>query len=244
MPSGIHQAIFFDVGGTMSFAEPSGDAIWAAALEEHGYHVPPSEVVRSMGVSGHEINRQDIIRALEGAAEGLGEPLPATKEEERAYFRRFDAVVLERLGIPTQEEVLETVARRFREDLVVRVYEDTEVTLRALQGTGYRLGVISNASHDLPDRLEDLGLARYFDTITYSFDVGVEKPHPKIFMEALEQLEVDASRAVHVGDSYEADVLGARGVGITPMLIVRGETLPPSHDCITLRSLQDVVKYL
>ncbi len=243
MSVGGHQAVFFDAGGTLTFADPSGDEIWVAALEEHGYHVTKERLFHTTGVPGPEFNRSDIVRALRGAAEGLTRDLPSTLEEERAYFRRYDAMVLERLGIPAAEEIMESVDRRFQEGLFVRLYEDTEPALQILQDAGCRLGVISNAPHDLPDRLEELGLARYFDAITYSFEVGVEKPHPRIFRTALERLDVPPSRAIHVGDTYGPDILGARGAGMTPILISRSEELP-SVDCIAIRSLRDVVSHL
>lgn len=243
MPAGEYRAVFFDVGGTLSYAEPSGDAIWLAALEEHGFHVARESLFGATGVSGPDFNRPDIIRALQSATEEMTKPFPPTQEEERAYFRRFDAMVLERLGILPQEAIMDSVDRRFREDIVVHAYEDAEPALQAVKAAGYRIGVISNATHDIPERLRELGLSPYFDAVAYSFEVGVEKPHPAIFTKALERLGVEGSQAVHVGDDYRADVLGARGVGMTPMLIAR-EGTPPSTEAIVLRSLVEVMEHL
>ncbi len=243
MPSADYRAVFFDVGGTLSYAEPSGDAIWLAVLEEHGFHVARDALFRTTGVAGPDFNRLDIVRALQGATEEMTEPFPPTQEEERAYFRRFDAMVLKRLGIPPREDIMDALDRRFREGILVHAYEDAEPALRAVKAGGYRMGVISNATHDIPARLQELGLAHYFDALTYSFEVGVEKPHPGIFTKALNRLGVEASQAVHVGDDHRADILGARGVGMTPMLIAR-EGAPPSTDAIVLRSLLDVMEHL
>jgi putative hydrolase of the HAD superfamily len=66
-----------------------------------------------------------------------------------------------------------------------------------------------------------LELARHFDALTVSARVGFQKPHRGIFEHALTALKVDPERAWHIGDSYKADVEGARRVGITPVLIDR-----------------------
>ncbi len=243
MPGREHDAVFFDVGGTLWWAEPSGDEIWARALKDHGYDFPVEDVVRRMGVRGPESNRLDIVRALQDTATGMNAPLPRTPEEQEDYFRRFDMMVLERLGLPPDEEIVKTVFRRFREDMSTHVYDDARDALEGLRAMGIRLGVISNATHGLPVRLRDVGLARHFEAITYSFETGVEKPDPRIFRTALQRLGVRAERAVHVGDAYEADVLGARGAGITPILIARG-TPSPTVDCKVVRSLLEVADHL
>jgi HAD superfamily hydrolase (TIGR01549 family) len=239
-----YDAVFFDVGGTLSWAEPSADVIWARALEEHGHAVSQAEIIRRTGASAPEFNRGDLVRALQAAHEAFRVlPFPRDEAEQEAYLRRLDAAVLECLGIPVEESILDTVARRFREDLVLHVYEDAVPTLQRLREDGRLLGIISNAGHDLLDGLERLGLTPYFDAITYSHEVGYEKPSGHIFHVALKRLDVEAARSVHVGDSYEADVLGSRAVGITPMLIDR-DGAQGAADCIVLRSLSEIANFL
>jgi putative hydrolase of the HAD superfamily len=60
--------------------------------------------------------------------------------------------------------------------------------------------VVSNWDHRLPSLLGQMGLAGYFETVVYSAAVGVEKPHPGIFAQALSVLGVTAARTLHVGD--------------------------------------------
>lgn len=231
--------VFFDVGGTLAWSEPSADVLWARALAEHGYTVPPEEVIRRTGVTGPEVNRPDLQRAIRAAGEDFQAlPFPRDREEQAAHFRRFDAAILQRLGLPVEAAILDTVACRFEEDLTSHVYDDAVPTLERLQKGGFRLGVISNATHDLPDGLEELGLAPYFEAVTYSYELGVEKPDPRIFQTALDRMGVEPTRAAHVGDSHEADVQGARRMGLLPLLI-RREREGPDPDCIVLRSLEE-----
>ena len=63
-------------------------------------------------------------------------------------------------------------------------------------------------------------------------------------MAALERVSVAPGEAVHVGDQYHSDVLGARGVGIHPVLIDRGGWQADVNDCPKISSLSDLKSLL
>ena len=86
---------------------------------------------------------------------------------------------------------------------------------------GLALAVLSNWDERLPRLLEGLGLGERFATVVYSQAVGVEKPHPAIFEDLLERLELPAARVLHVGDSRRDDVEGARAVGMEALWLTR-----------------------
>ena len=73
---------------------------------------------------------------------------------------------------------------------------------------------------------ERLGVAEYFDAIVASHDVRVraKKPDPHIFNYAPAAVNVSAQEVVHVGDTYNADIVGARNVDIRTILIDRDGT--------------------
>jgi len=75
------------------------------------------------------------------------------------------------------------------------------------------VGIISNSEGHLAELVEELGYGSLFNVIIDSGRVGVDKPNPRIFQLAAEALAVDVSQIVHVGDAWEADVLGARAAG-------------------------------
>lgn len=234
------QAVFFDVGGTLVRVAPSADVILTRTLEEFGHFVPPAEVIRRTGMDGPEVNRTDLHRAVMPPSEASGtRPSPGSRTTEAEALRLGDAVVLERLGIPATREILDALDRRFRTDPVVRLQEDALPALEGLREAGFRLGVISNASRRLPQGLRELGLDGFFESLTYSHETGVEKPHPEIFRKALRRMGVAGPQAAHVGDSYAADVVGARGVGIAPILVDRDGT-GPDRDCAVVRRLTEV----
>lgn len=97
----------------------------------------------------------------------------------------------------------------------------------------HRLGIVSN-THDpamVPSMLRQLGVAHLFAVVVLSVDHGYRKPHPSIYTAALESLGVAAADAAFVGDSYEADYLGPRAVGMTPYLIDPEDIHGVPSDC-------------
>jgi len=75
------------------------------------------------------------------------------------------------------------------------------------------VGIISNSEGRLAELVDELGHSALFPVIIDSGRVGVDKPNPRIFELASEALDVELSQIVHVGDAWEADVLGARAAG-------------------------------
>ncbi|MEI9941432.1 MAG: HAD family hydrolase [Pseudomonadota bacterium] len=75
------------------------------------------------------------------------------------------------------------------------------------------VGIISNSEGHLAELVEELGHGALFQVIIDSGRVGVDKPNPRIFQLAAEALAVDLAEIVHVGDAWEADVIGARAAG-------------------------------
>ncbi|MDE0012190.1 MAG: HAD-IA family hydrolase [Candidatus Poribacteria bacterium] len=106
------------------------------------------------------------------------------------------------------------------------LYDDVVPTLEHLRDTGFKLAIVSNWDTPLDPLTERLGIAHYFDTIVASHDARVRsaKPDPYIFNYTLAAVGISAAEAVHVGDTYEADIVGARNAGIRPILIDRDKT--------------------
>ena len=125
------------------------------------------------------------------------------------------------------------------------LYDDTVPTLAYLRDAGFKLAIVSNWDTPLDPLTERLGIADYFDTITASHDERVRsaKPDPHIFNYTLAAVGVSAEEAVHVGDTYEADIIGAKNVGIRPILIDRDGTQTGRWD-ETIQSLSELPKLL
>jgi len=121
------------------------------------------------------------------------------------------------------------------------LYDDTVPTLEHLRDKGFKLAIVSNWDTPLDPLIERLGITEYFDTITSSHDERVRsaKPDPHIFNYTLAAIEVSAEETVHVGDTYQADIVGAKNAGIRPILIDRNGTQTGRwHE--TIRSLSEL----
>jgi putative hydrolase of the HAD superfamily len=136
----------------------------------------------------------------------------------RDLRRRCAAVIQEHLRtalpLPDVEEAL-LAAVRFR------AYPEVPGALARLRAGGARLAVVSNWDVSLHDVLERTGLRPLVDAVVISAELGVAKPDPAIFAAALERLGAAAGDALHVGDSVEHDVAGARAAGIDAVLVAR-----------------------
>jgi putative hydrolase of the HAD superfamily len=104
-----------------------------------------------------------------------------------------------------------------------QLYPDTINTLTELNQEGYVMGLISNAKSDWAVRaiVERRDLGKFFKSIVTSAALKIRKPRPEIFIEALNALKVKPSDSVFVGDSIQADVAGARSMGMRSIHVLR-----------------------
>ena len=117
--------------------------------------------------------------------------------------------------------------------IAFQAYADAAPAIRQLAAAGLRLAVIANWDVSLADVLRRLGLAEPFDVIVTAAAVGASKPAPEPFRVALDHLGVDAARCVHVGDDPVTDVAGARGAGLSAVLVDRTGRAPDSIPDLT-----------
>jgi HAD superfamily hydrolase (TIGR01662 family) len=110
-------------------------------------------------------------------------------------------------------------------ELPIKPFCDTAPVLEQLAEAGCRLAVVSNTSLTSEPQMRTVlrakGLEGFFDAVVTSFDVGYEKPHPAIFLSALNRLACPAGDAAMVGNDLLADVGGAASLGMTTVLIAR-----------------------
>jgi putative hydrolase of the HAD superfamily len=136
----------------------------------------------------------------------------------------------------------ETARRALLGALEFRPYEDATPALRELRAQGHGLVVVSNWDCALPHWLGQSGLLELVDGVVTSAEVGAAKPDGRVFRRALELAGVEAGEAVHVGDSPDTDVEGARSAGIRAVLVQRDGEAPPGVESI--RSLGELAPLL
>lgn len=125
----------------------------------------------------------------------------------------------------------------------VHVYPEVFEVLHALREAGVKLVLCSNLAPAYGRVLKDTGLDQYFDMAQLSYQTGLLKPDPRMYLAALDYLGVGASNAVMVGDSYASDVVGALGAGLHAVHLQR--KLPGSELVYSdLRQAADRAKQL
>jgi HAD superfamily hydrolase (TIGR01509 family) len=170
----------------------------------------------------------DPVPALIGAlaergAERTPEVVLAGFETESEHYARrvsegYDMPSLARLRRDCASVFLEAVGAELDAEEFAPAYIDAirfEVlpgivdSLERLRAFGLELAVVGNWDFSLHERLEELGLAHYFRTVVHA----ARKPSPDGLLQALAQLGVDPTRALHIGDE-SADEEAARAAGM------------------------------
>ena len=121
-------------------------------------------------------------------------------------------------------------------------------TLAALRAAGLRLALVSNTGFSpgwtMRELVAELDLARHFTAQVYSDEAGAWKPGPGIFDEAVFALGVPASETLFVGDTPEADVLGAQQFGLGMTALVGEKRVDGVQADIELSSVRSLVETL
>lgn len=207
---GDPKVVFFDAAGTLFEVRGSVGEIYSAIARRHGVEVSAPELERSFDAAFRAKSAEGLARAAAGP------------RAERDWWRELVRQVLGgRMPPAVFRGFFDEVYEFFRTRRAWILYEDTAPALAILRGRGYRLGVISNFDSRLRDVLAGLGIGTYFERVVFSWQVRSAKPDGRIFRHALELMGVSPREALHIGDSVEEDVRGARGAGMRAVLLDR-----------------------
>ena len=231
------KAIFFDWFNTLAHYYPPREELESQALKELGFNISPKALSYGLYLGDkhmYEENARLPIRQRSAA-------------EQTKLQTTFQRIILKEAGItPTDDIVLKLVSRMIQLNASLKfvLFEDVIATLQELKQNNLKLGLLTNLQTEVNSMCRELGIASYLDFTVTSAEVGADKPQPPIFLKALELAGVKAGEAIHVGDQYQNDVLGAKGVGISPILLDRADYYTEIADCPRIRSLIEISKYL
>jgi len=233
------RTIFFDAGFTLLRPYPSIPEICQSVCQQLNLHVDQEQVRQRMDAAEDFYFRQSRSdRHTWADDQAIAEfwinyymtllrPLVFEHDETRLY----------RLASAINQE--------FDKHTSWEVYPDVVPVLQTLSRHGYRLGVISDWGIALGPILRKLQLTHYFDCLLISAVTRHAKPSPALYELALQRADAIPDYTVHIGDSYIYDVLGARAVGITPILLDRTGTLDKSSvDCLLVHSHYELLDLL
>ncbi|MCW4021628.1 MAG: HAD family hydrolase [archaeon] len=166
------------------------------------------------------------------------------ENKRQEFWTNYNAALIKKLGI--KENVVFLASQidelwwRFSH---VEVFPDVEPTFSKLKARGLKIGLVSNGfQKDLDQVLPELDLKKWFDSVVCIDSCNCAKPNKKIFLYALDQLQINPNEAVFVGNSIEQDYDGAFAVGIRPFLIDREQKLSSQYN--TINSLTDLLTIL
>lgn len=197
-------SVFFDAGNTLVFADRSKTL---APLEAAGFS-PTQEQLHA----AERFTKRKIDAELDARHPHDRSPV------DKAFWTIYYTHLIEALGAPATLIAPCAAATRTSGNWS-RLLPGTREVLLELRARGLKLGVISNSDGGIEAILRAVGLGDCFDTYTDSGNVGVEKPNPGIFQQALASLDAQAEASVYVGDSYALDYRPAKSVGMGAVLM-------------------------
>jgi len=214
------RCILFDLGGTLWMRK---EARVERTCERIGNLQAVLELFRYAGSKFHpEMDVDELGQLLRKSFERQIRDKTRQYGEYEPDFTLAAMDALHQLGVPgvtreSGEAIYE--ALRVRSPDSRALFDDALSTLAGLKDRGYLLGVVTNRHYGGVPFHEDLramGLLDYFELrhMAISADLGIRKPHPDIFLHALNSLNVLPEEAAMVGDSLRADIVGAKRLDI------------------------------
>ena len=221
--------IFFDLDHTLWDFERNSALTYRNLFEEHAIELPLEEFL------GHYVplNLQFWKKYREGRI---------TKEKLR-YDRL--KTVFDRMGFPISDAGIHRLSEAYIDQLSSHTHLIPYCleTLDYLKGK-YRLHIITNGFEEVQFRkLRNSRIDTYFQEVVNSDRAGVKKPDPGIFRMALEATGIKPEKGVMIGDSLEADIKGARSVGLQALHFNVHQD--PDHQiCPIIQDLREIKSYL
>ena len=165
-------------------------------------------------------------------------------EKQALRYQRLKTV-FDRLGYPITDKMIHLLSEAYIDQLSTYTHL-VPSALEVLQylRPKYRLHIITNGFEEVQSRkLNNSGIAGYFEKVIDSERAGVKKPHPAIFKMALQLAGAMPNSSVMIGDSLEADILGARAVGLQT-LHFNAHREPPHENGLIIEDLREIKRYL
>ena len=233
------RTVFFDAGFTLICPYPSTPEICQQVCQRLNLHIHLDAVKERMTEAQDYYYRQMRLNRHTWGSE------QAISEFWINYYMNLLRPFIEEHDEPRLYQLAKVINQEFDKHTSWEVYSDVFPTLEALRRHKYTLGVISDWGISLGPILRRLNLTPYFDCLLVSAVTRYAKPSPLLYEMALERANSIADYTLHIGDSYIHDVLGARAVGMTPVLLDRPGHLEESNvDCLLIHSLAELLDLL
>ncbi len=229
MFKGLVTDVFFDLDHTLWDFDRNSALTFEHILKDHGIEVDITlflKIYIPVNLAYWKLYREDKIdketlrfRRLQDSFTSLGQPLPMEKIHLLATDYISHLTGFNHL-FPFAIDILEYLKPNYRLHIITNGFQETQ-----------------------EKKLRNSGILAYFDKVVNSEMAGVKKPHPTIFKLALELAGTAPSRSLMIGDSLEADILGAQAAGLhTLHFNAQGESTHSHGHMIT--DLSEIKTYL
>ncbi|BBG24280.1 HAD family hydrolase [Sulfuracidifex tepidarius] len=202
------EVISLDLGDTLVHNEPWGYQIISDLLKDLGYSVSSKQIFRTSAK----------LRGKKLKPNPNGNNTPSLRE------------VFSELNINISDDEIKIIEDANKQaEKEVFLYDDVIDFLETVRSMDIKTVLVSNAAYNgkAKKHLETFGLRKYFDKVVFSFEVGKVKPDPEIFKIAIAN---PRENAIHLGDIYEVDVLGAVNACLQGALIDRRQAYEEIDD--------------
>ena len=223
--------IFFDLDHTLWDFDKNSDLTFFKILKKNNISVDVANFLNFY----HPINKKywDMYR------------INKVSKADLRYNRLSET--FKKLNYKINDEVINQLAIDYIDHLsdFNHLIPDTLNVLDFLKSK-YKMHIITNGFKEVQKRkLEKSNLIHYFDTVTISEDVGEKKPHKLIFNHALKVANANAENSIMIGDNFNADILGALGVGMKAIYYDFHKTNEKEREnVIIIKRLKEIITIL
>jgi HAD superfamily hydrolase (TIGR01549 family) len=224
--------VLFDLDGTLRHSDPNGFESFVAYLAELGHPITHAQLM-----AGHR-----WVHYYWGVSPELLADIRELGDDTPEFWRRHTERQLRAVGVEGKvADLIPQISQLFMERYRPqhRVPADVVPTLQRLRALGYTVGLVSNRRHPLTALCVELGLDSHFEFTLSAGEAASFKPDPIIFHKAVALAGCAPQAAAYVGDNYYADIVGARGAGLQPVLIDPLGIFPDAG-CATIRSISEL----
>jgi HAD superfamily hydrolase (TIGR01549 family) len=208
--------ILYDLGNTLLFFDGRWDEVFDRAI------LASAAALTEAGIEGIDLDRFGLAFA----------------ESFQVYYRHREVDLVELTAAHILRETLRDLGAPPPDEAAIGIVLDAfygvtqahwkpvdgvHEVLGGLQGRGLHQGILSNASHnaDVQTLVDRADLRRYMDFVLTSAEIGIRKPHANAFKQALDRWGITQENVMMVGDTPDADILGAKISGIRSVWVRR-----------------------
>ncbi|MGH2524635.1 MAG: HAD family hydrolase [Anaerolineales bacterium] len=225
-------AVLFDLDGTLRHNQPNSFETFIEYLGELGYTLNQAQLQHGERWSHYYWSISPNLKADLEEFGGQNSAFWTRHAERQLRVMKVDG------DIPA---LARQINQLFEERYLPSNYipDDVMPTLTRLRAAGYTLGLVSNRTEPLDAVVAEIGLEKIFNFTLSAGQAQSWKPDPKIFRRAAALAQCLPEAVVYVGDNFYADVEGARGVGMHPVL-VDPKRIFPEPGCPVIRALSEL----